>query len=116
MDAIREANPEFLEVSRICDELSQFIVDMEKDADVASKIDEFRQELKDFQRNLNVLSNAVNQLGTENKKVNKTLDSLKTSFNNLEQRLTFNVESESARNKKLTFVLNGLEQYLRRHS
>lgn len=74
------------------------------------------QIAKDTQEKVNCLALEVKNLATKNNKLTKTLQSIKVSFDVLERRLTFDAESRRHRNKKLAGVLEGLEQYLRRHT
>jgi len=74
------------------------------------------QVAKDTQIHVTRLASDVKSLEAKTEKLTQTLESVKASFDSLDQRLTFEAESQRQRNKKLGVVLEQLEQYLRRYT
>lgn len=101
LEALRKVSPDLID-SKIFERLSRLVDSVKIARDTQVKVANLSVEVKNLQSKLEKLTNS--------------LHSLKTSFDSLDQNLTFNTESERQRNKKLGMVLEGLEQYLRRHT
>lgn len=101
LEALRKVAPDLVD-SKIFERLSRLVDSV--------------QIAKDTQKQVNRLAFDVKNLEIKTQKLTETLQSMKDSFDSLEGRLSFEVESQAHRNKKLMSVLEGLDQYLRRHT
>jgi len=101
LEALRKVSPDLVD-SKIFERLSRLVDSV--------------QIAKDTQMHVNALAADVKRLEAKTIKLTEELNLMANSFDKLDQTLTFEMESQRQRNKKLAVVLDGLEQYLRRHT
>jgi len=70
---------------------------------------------KDTQKQVADLALKIKTLEVKIGALTSTLQMVKAGFDSLERRLMLDANSERVRREKLGVVLEGLEQYLRRH-
>lgn len=101
LEALRKVSPDLID-SKIYERLSRLVDSV--------------QIAKDTQQQVKALSLNVKTLEAKTAKLTQTVQLMRDIFNSLDRRLTFDAESQRHRNKKLAVVLEGLDQYLRRHT
>ena len=100
LEALRKVSPDLID-SKIYERLSRLV----DSAEIA----------RDTQKQVNGLGFDIKNLQLKLANLTDSLESMKESFNQVDRRLTLEVDGQRSRNKKLVETLELLNQYLRRH-
>jgi len=108
LEALRKVSPELID-EKVFARFQSLI-------DTKALVDSLQVKIDASVEALNELKGEHINLQNQVKTLIKGLGETQKAFDVLERRLTFDAESTRQRNEKLGFVLEGLEQYLRRHT
>jgi len=105
LEVLRKVSPELVNLS-----IFKSLVDTQNLVDsLKQKVDGYSQKLGNYEMELKELMKKTDSFSANMQKQRE-------SFDELYRKLSFEVERQKGRNDKIAVVLEGLDQYLRRHS
>jgi uncharacterized coiled-coil DUF342 family protein len=108
LEALRKVSPELVD-EQIYERFKSLV-------DTKELVDGLKVKVDSCVNSVDELRDSQTEIQNKIESLTQTLQQTKESFDGLYQRMVHELESQKKRNDKLTFVLDGLEQYLRRHS
>jgi len=108
LEALRKVSPELVD-EQIYERFKSLV-------DTKELVDGLKVKVDSCVNSIDGLHDSQIEIQNKIESLTQTLQKTKESFDVLEQRMILELKSQKTRNDKLTFVLDGLEQYLRRHS
>jgi predicted transcriptional regulator len=105
LEVLRKVSPELVNLS-----IFKSLVDTQNLVDsLKQKVDGYTVKFDSYEAELGKLQKKIDSLTVNTQNTDE-------SFKELYRKLSFEVERQKSRNDKIAVVLEGLDQYLRRHS